>query len=184
MKKVLIELKIPTWIVSTVASTKYAWNSIKWIVKPPRCEGCGARMGTRWYHTEYVHKENHTRLMVENHGEQKLCPVCIAKEVETTLPTNKSGLYEYNEQDTCDCCQREDTTAYRFYETNKIRLHFCLQWWNGFHICRNCILNALRFGKIGTGMTRMDEREMHNVGHNGLMLKSNGKPRLFKWVKW
>lgn len=184
MKKILIELKIPSWVVATHASVRYAWRSIKWIVKPPRCEGCGARMHASYYHMEYTNPDNYSRLLVENH-KGKLCPSCISDEVVRTRPTKVNSLYDYEIQDTCDCCQNEETTAYKFYETDKIRLHFAMQWWNGFHICRNCIMKALSLGRIRTGVGVMDGKYMYDTGANGLRLNpKTGKVMLFRWVKW
>ena len=182
-KKILIQLSIPTFMVSTWASMKYAWNSIKWIVNPPRCEECGARMHARWYHMEYHHEDNHSRLLVENHGQKKICPKCIAEEVASTLPDKSSTLYDYEISDTCDCCQKEDTTAYKFYETAKIRLHYCMQWWNGFHICRQCTFKAVTQGTIRTGMADYMNGKSYDRGAYGLHLHK-GKVKLFKWVKW
>lgn len=182
MKKVLIQLNIPSWMVATWASTKYAWRSLQWIVKPPRCEECGARMHAKHYHMWHHHKQNGTRLLVENHGEKKICPSCITKEVLYSSP-KISEHSPHDVQSTCDCCQKEDTLAYRFYETAKIRLHYCIQWWNGFHICKQCTVESLEHGVIKTGQGVYMGSKIYDVGANGLYLE-NGKVKLFKWVKW
>lgn len=186
MKKVLIVLNIPAWLVHTKTSIIYAWNSIKWIVKPPRCEECGARMHAKYYHIWHHHKENGTRLLIENHGDKKMCPSCLVKEVLANDPSGGQygDLYEHDVQNVCDCCQKEDTLAYRFYETAKIRLHYCIQWWNGFHICKSCTVEALQHGVIKTGMSRMTGKHSYDIGANGLLLNSKGKVMLFKWCKW
>lgn len=183
-KKVLIQLTVPSFVVAAHASTKYAWRSLQWIFKPPRCEGCGARMHAKHYHFEHYHKENNTRLLVENHG-KRLCPTCVKNEVLSSVPKAASSvLFDHEPQDHCDVCQAEEVVTHRFYETENIRLHFCLQWWNGFHVCRKCALEAITHGKIRTGMSRMDGFETNYIGANGLMLKDNGKVKLFRWVKW
>lgn len=178
--KIIIE--VPQWIISTRATLRYWYNSVKWLVNPPRCDGCGARMHAKWYHMEYYNEDNHQRLLVENNGKEKLCPKCISEEVFRQLPTKPSALYDYDEQTTCDCCQKEDTTTYKFYETDKIRLHFCLQWWNGFHVCRQCIMKAMYYGKVRTSVGSMQGNKVFDHGAYGLHLVK-GKVKLFKWVK-
>lgn len=181
--KIIIE--VPQWIMTTKATLRYWKNSIKWIVKPPRCDGCGARMHAKWYHMEYTNHENHQRLLVENHGTEKLCPKCLAEEVFNNLPNKPDSYYDGETESTCDCCQKENTTAYKFYETKKIRLHFCMQWWNGFHICRQCIMKALTQGRIRTGFLNMIGNKTYCVGAYGLLLDNKtGKVQLFKKVKY
>jgi hypothetical protein len=183
-KKILLVINVPTWVTTTVATFKYAWRSVQWIFNPPRCEGCGARMHATHYHIEYIHPDNGTRLLVENHG-SCLCPKCIGTEVLSVKPKLDRELNEYDVQDTCDCCQKENTTAYKFYTTDKIRLHFCLQWWNGFHICRECIYTALTKGKVRTSIGVMDGTKHYDTGANGLRLNpKTGKVMLFRKVKW
>lgn len=180
--KVVIE--IPNWLLRLRARVIYWKNSIKWIVTPPRCDGCGARMHATHYHMWYNHKENGTRLLVENMGiGERLCPSCITKEVINS-DASPYGLYDEEVVTTCDCCQKEDTTTYRFYETAKIRLHYCIQWWNGFHICKDCTVKALQDGYVHTGMSRYVNGKAYNIGAYGLFLNSKGKVQLFRWNVW
>ena len=176
-----IKFNTPSWVDMIYDTAKYAKSSIKWIVSPPRCACCGKRL----HHTSTdIEVTTPTRMKISN-GKALWCQECIAKEVDTV---ESRGLFNLSQDpevsDKCDSCG-EKTRSYRFYSTENIDLRFCLQWWNGFHICKPCITNCLRNGNQTSSYFIASGTSLNKVGAYGLFLDENGKVILFKVIrKW
>jgi hypothetical protein len=110
-----------------------------------------------------------------------LCSNCIREEIDIGTPENTK--WEYKARGTCDCCESRHKPVWKIFETANIKLHFCLNWWNGFYICRDCMRIALMHGENKTGFVKIIGNTMHSVGAYGLLMK-HGKVQLFKKVKW
>ena len=185
----LIKFETPRWLDTVYHTTKYAWNSAKWIVKPPRCSKCGARLHSTSseYHISWDHEKAklfHMKSITVGDfsmGDKIWCNNCIREEIDTGTPENTK--WDYKARGLCDCCDSRHKPVWRFFETKNIKLHFCLQWWNGFFVCRDCMRIALIHGENKTGIVRIVGNKMLSVGAYGLLMKA-GKVQLFKKVKW
>lgn len=180
----LYQFNTPKWFDTALATTKYAWKSLKWIVNPPRCEKCGNRLHATYGDIELLNEHGHRKLMISNH-KKKWCQHCIAEEV-AGVEAMAIGLskYEKPKKGKCDCCGETKKKTWKFYETENINLHFCINWWNGFYICKDCILETLRKGTVKPSVGVWDGiGKMWLVGANGLFLK-DGKVQLFKKTRY
>lgn len=175
----------PKWVDTLVSTTRYTYRSISWLIAPPRCEKCGSRLHTNFNgDIELLNDQGYRSLLIGNHG-KKWCQSCIAKEVEHTDGKRDVGLSSYDEpkKGKCDCCGKKDK-VWKFFETDNIRLHFCINWWNGFWICRDCILKTLRNGVVKSSYSMSDGLgKSWQVGAKGLFLK-DGKVQLFKKTRY
>lgn len=176
----------PKWFDTCVATSRYAWRSVKWLVKPHRCEKCNARLHTNKYggDIELLNEHGYRSLMISNHGKH-WCQKCVAEEVET-VDGKAVGLSKYDKpkKGKCDCCGETKKKVWKFYETENIRLHFCMNWWNGFWICKDCILKTLKEGKVKTSYGTTDGfGKSWYVGSYGLYLK-DGKVQLFRKTRY
>lgn len=162
-----ITINTPKWIDSVYHTWKYAVASAKWIIRPPRCHVCGKRMHHGSYDVEMNWDDKHERMMVANLSGDLVCRECLVKELDA-VEAKTDGVFGRKPcVRKCDCCH-EKTKTYNIYTTPNMRLHFCLNWWNGFHICKACIRRTLTQGKTRFSYpTKLDMKD--------------GKVQLFKW---
>lgn len=176
-----ITINTPKWIDSVYRTASYAKRSLMWVIKPPRCKSCGTRMHTNSYDVECAWDDAHERMMVANLNGDLVCPQCLVKELDASA-ASKDGIFgKLPVNRNCDCCH-EPSTTYNIYTTDRMRLHFCLNWWNGFYICKPCIRRTLTCGTVRTSMVGYFKGKYTSIGANGLYLKA-GKVQLFKWIK-
>lgn len=178
-----ITVSIPTEGLS------YIWASLKWIFNPPRCSACGKRLHSTscewklYANTTlpgWVHPKDLAVQAYASKPGERFCNECVLEELNTKIhrPVDRFDT----KHDKCDCCG-EERDLYKFFKTDKLRLHFCMQWWNGFYVCKNCIRSVLKFGKVRSSFLKSvnvgKEWRTYHVGAYGLLLK-NGKIMLFK----
>lgn len=167
--------KTPKWFDTIWMTIKYAVSSTKWIFNPPRCTECGKRL-----HCSIMQFRT-PNLSISNHGDL-ICAECISTEVDTCESGNLCNTKPEPEvKSKCDCCGKK-VRSYRFFTTNKIRLHFCMSWWNGFYICKSCIRQTLKDGIPYTSFLKYDSyyKKMWYIDRSGLYLDDSGKVILFK----
>ena len=173
-----IVFNTPLWVDSVSRTLHYAWNSIKWIVKPPRCEKCGSRMHTRSYEMESKCDSKHERMLVSNLNGKLICESCIEEEILTGGVIKQWSDDKPLRNRRCDCCHEKMPMTYKILNTKWVRLHFCLNWWNGFYVCKQCMLRTVRTGRRQTNISVNSNR----IGAYGLHLRE-GKVVLFKFIK-
>lgn len=185
------EFETPKWVDISVNTINYYWKSLKWLVNPPRCAKCGKRLHVQHFdiwHNDGKHNQLGVSIRNPKDFKAKWCQDCVADEVEKTDGT-ATGLASCKhdrpkKSAPCDCCGTK-TKVWKFYETENVSLHFCRSWWNGFWICKTCILDALRNGVAKSSTSKSDGYGGHwFLGAYGLFLNKDGKVRLFKKTKW
>lgn len=178
--KIKIEFNLPKWVDTCVATIKYAKNSVLYIIKGPRCTYCNKKLiGHMWETTS----KSPNRLTTTNfHKDNLVCNDCVAEEVLTGKYDPK-WFNKYDVKAKCDCCG-EKQESFKVLETEKVKIHSAMGWWNGFFICRTCLYRNLKEGIISTSHNTVDrEGKWVSINNYGLHLK-NGKVELFKIVRY
>lgn len=96
------------------------------------CTKCGAK--DDFNHVRFYSHVHDKRLMVYN-GTKGICAECTRKEL------NDKADVVFTENDCkCDWCKKHKATAsFPRDKSLESSVHFGGQWWNGHHICQECM---------------------------------------------
>jgi len=130
------------------------------------CTTCGAK--SNFDHVQFDSEVNGKRFMLSN-STAGICPKCTQDELN-----DKSEIVFTEDNCTCDWCSKSDypTTSFPRHNDFESQIVFGSQWWNGHHICQNCLNN----GFVGRGPTYSS----HSKHENGKHYHSN---ELGMWIE-
>lgn len=136
------------------------------MIWPSRCSGCNIRIAptkSPEYRIAYGH-DHYPRVhaAVSAFG-QPLCRSCLAKRVSAlfgllskteTRSIMRATDYTLNRR--CDSCACVRPTIR--IGTNEgpapCDIRISVDWWNGFHVCEECITSTIKYGTLTTGVFR------------------------------
>jgi hypothetical protein len=134
------------------------------MIWPSRCSGCNIRIAptnSPEYRIAYGH-DHYPRVhaAVSAFG-QPFCRSCLAKRVSAlfgllskteTRRIMRATDYTLNRR--CDSCESVRPTI-RIGTSEgpaPCDIRISVDWWNGFHVCEDCITTVVKYGKLSTGV--------------------------------
>lgn len=164
MKQRLRQL-VHNFLFGSVDYLKYSIDRFKLFLKPSRCVKCSTRVAPtlspeyRIRHTDPVHSRVRAAVTICSGG--PLCRSCLAGRVSTLFRSlarhedRKAMLNtEYSLNRCCDSCHKFRPTIR--IGTNEgpasCDIRISVTWWNGFHVCEDCIVTAVKYGALRSGV--------------------------------
>lgn len=166
-RKVTIELAIPAW-VPTKRRLQQIGRGIKYKVFPFRCEVTGKRL--TYKHPKYEYK--HARRVMIDTLNRTLCREQWIKYIRNYFAANAgrvntetSWLDISVEERTCDSCGHVRPTVSSLPD-----MIIGMQWWNGFHMCENCLTETVRLGAESTSTFEYINGRLWNINERGVLV--------------
>lgn len=133
-------------------------------LRPARCRDCGVRIAPTYVPEYRTVSEDprhaHVRAAVACY-EKSLCRGCLAKRVSALF----ESLTKYEHRDIavetgytlnqcCDSCSNVRPTIKIGTLNGPVScdIRISVEWWNGFHVCEDCITTVVKYGKLSTGV--------------------------------
>jgi len=96
------------------------------------CTKCGSKSN---FNTVQFDSEIHGKRLIFQNSTQGICPECTKKELN-----EKADVVFTEDNCTCDWCKEsKPTMSFPRDETLESSVHFGAQWWNGHHMCQDCM---------------------------------------------
>lgn len=144
---------------------KYSVDRFKLFLKPARCVECSTRVAPtlspeyRISRTDLVHSHVWAAVTICSGG--PLCRNCLAGRVSTLFRSlerhedrNVMLDTKYSLNRCCDSCDKFRPTI--GIGTNEgpvpCDIRISVDWWNGFHVCEDCIVTAVKYGALHSGV--------------------------------
>jgi hypothetical protein len=168
-RKITVEFNIPAW-VPTQRELLQRYKTAKYLLFPFRCEETGKRVNFKYPQYEYRHAR---RVMVSTHNHIRSREQWI-KYVRDyfAYKGSRAGTPHYwgQEMDVvtrkCDSCGQ---TAPTIGTAPDLRIG--MQWWNGFHVCENCLVETIRLGSESTSMFQYKNGVSWPINEAGALVK-------------
>jgi len=129
------------------------------------CTDCGAK--TKFDHVHFEADINGKRFMLENHNAGQ-CPECTKDEL------NEYAVKVYNIKTVeCNWCKEvKPTTTWLRDPDIKSRICFGEHWWNGHHICQDCMNEGfVRRGETFSSITNRINGQTYYINELGIKIK-------------
>jgi hypothetical protein len=151
--------------IGSVDYLKYSIGRFKLMLTPARCVDCSTRVAPtlspeyRISHTDPAYSWVRAAVTICSGG--PICRSCLARRVSALFRSlarqedRKVMLNtEYSLNRCCDSCRRFRPTIR--IGTNEgpapCDIRISVAWWNGFHVCEDCIVTAVKYGALHSGV--------------------------------
>jgi hypothetical protein len=183
-KEILIRLRVPGWFPGP--ATKYrlsvAWKTLKYRLNPCKCMDCGGKLDYRFPEYSY-HALGKQRVILSSHmynlaGDNKgLCGFCLAARIHALFARIKPNRgNQRNGMDhtgtikhVCDGCGEKKATLDISWDP-ECDIRFGSSWWNGHHICEDCLCTTAEIGKATGGQSYYVGGKCYQLNHAGAVV--------------
>lgn len=129
------------------------------------CRFCGDKMQYKCFQIET--KVHGKRLMLSN-NRPCVCPSCAVREL-----TVKANVVFTEHDSKCDWCEDiKDTTSIPRDKSLYCNVHIGGRWWNGHHICADCLNEALLMPiRYTSGKHKQIGKRLYPINELGIPIK-------------
>jgi len=120
------------------------------------CKSCNSKMF--FSHLELKGKH----FLFQNHNDY-MCTKCTIKSL--------NNIFTHDHK--CDWCDTENVKTATYTKTDDVFISFGKYWWNGFFICKSCMLENIKNSKEVSGVCRVSGGKFKYL--NKLGLEYNGR---------
>lgn len=167
-KQITIRLTVPDWLPGPAYwnNVKTTWKTLKYKLNPCKCIDCGAIMDYRNPEYCWDGDATHKRVIlscstnkITDDPNRGVCGKCLAKRIRSVFalarPTrsrygNGLGKKTATIKHECDSCGKVKPTLDVCHDP-QCDIRFGSGWWNGHHICEECLCIAAEQGKTTSG---------------------------------
>lgn len=200
-KQITLKFNIPTW-VPTWSEWRYrvkaAWNTLKFQMNPLTCHDCGVKINFKFPNFTYQ-GEGKNRVILHQSGSkiegikenEGICGHCLAKRIHKVFDnakplrgrnasygnsiSNKTGTMKK----TCDSCGETKPCLDVCWDP-ECDIRFGSQWWNGHHICRDCLTEAAEKGSVDSSIGSWFGGYSYKMNEVGAAIPYDGDVRWWK----
>lgn len=167
-KQIILRLTVPEWLPGPAYwnRVKLTWKTIKYKLNPCKCVDCGVALDFRQPDLRYPGDDSHKRVLlscslhrVTDDKHKGLCGRCLANRIRTAFAKAKPASGEWNtstisetvtHKRVCDCCGETKQTLDVCWDP-ECDIRFGVNWWNGHHICEECLCLTAEQGIATSG---------------------------------
>lgn len=152
-----------------------------------KCTKCNSKHFYDSIEFEHKHlpKEKHTtirhqeRFMASIHSFEAgfICLDCCTEIVKEHIDeVFSTETFHYDPNGKCDWCDTKTETVQGVLSPGELSMTFGQQWWNGFQICRGCLIHGLQQGnnylKSSIQHIDKDTQKWHSMNRLGMIDRS------------
>lgn len=181
-RKIEFSLSIPRWWPYS-NQWRALWKTLLYRIRPDHCHVCGTRVDFRG--NEFEGNSHGKRIMLSQYAKKPICGHCLAEKLKQFY--TQATLFV----DKCDCCNEHKRITYGIPDINgyfnlsehehnvnkavakklDLDVRYGMQWWNGFKLCEDCVVEALQNGKAKSSSFMLWGKTTYAVNHRGALIK-------------
>lgn len=180
MKTRTITVRVPSWFPtgSRWRDIRATYNTIKFKMRPYTCVDCGCGIDFKFpeFHYQPLGKKcvilHMVGLNIVKTDNQGVCGKCVGNRISTLFsrikPLRSNSKYGTvgTKKQACDACGK--TKATLGISTNvECNIRFGSSWWNGHHICEECLVDAALLGTQSSGVMAYLNGKLYNTNGAG-----------------
>lgn len=166
------EFNIPDFLPTKYELRLY-YNTFKHFFKPYRCVDTGKCVPFKFTEIEW-HGKGLRRMILSIHTPLSReafaarCREAFAKPItEPEYPGQKEGLHFTK----CDCCGNDRPTLGIGEHKSRFDFRLCMQWWNDFRACEECMINTIEKGAYISGQSALIRGKTYYLNSAGALVK-------------
>lgn len=182
-KQITLRFNVPAWVPGPAQwhTIKTAYKTLKFRLRPFTCLDCGKDIDYRF--PEYHHQApGKNRLLLSMSGyklsEDKhkgMCGHCLAARIHGVFAAAKPTRSKYGNslgkktgtiKHKCDGCGETKPTLDVCWDP-ECDIRFGSAWWNGHHVCEDCLCETAENGSPSSGMSAWQNGHHYNVNTVG-----------------